>query len=99
PCELYTLSLHDALPIFAHPIAGHGAGLVGRCDPQVVDADAEPPEVAEAGDIAQRSRRGGHVEAGRALKQNWAAVQPDAHRPGLRSEEHTSELQSRENLV
>src|SRR5690606_40111083 len=54
--EIYSLSLHDALPILA---VGELAG--------------------QAGDV-QRALAAGHL-------------------PSLRSEEHTSELQSRENLV
>src|SRR5436309_12190316 len=60
--EIYTLSLHDALPIST---ARHGAG------PR---ADIAVPLDSPTG---RRSVR----------------------RPSLRSEEHTSELQSRENLV
>src|SRR5256885_10791673 len=64
--EIYTLSLHDALPIYEcdeparHPVRG------GR--------------VPDRGDRAQVSR-------------------PDAEGRALRSEEHTSELQSPCNLV
>src|SRR5207302_9427737 len=63
PSETYTLSLHDALPIFA-AIPG--------------DAGTDQKLV---GDIAVQHQRLGAVE----------------HE--ARSEEHTSELQSRENLV
>src|SRR3712207_8265700 len=71
--EIYTLSLHDALPIcvvevlrgeaadLAEPLNGHG-----------------PAPVVDAG-LAQRGERGVHDAA--------------------RSEEHTSELQSRQYLV
>src|SRR5690606_40070034 len=69
--ELYTLSLHDALPIFAltqalkhRRIAVIGAGIAG-------------------------------LTTALALAQRGAAVKPAIPR----SEEHTSELQSRENLV
>src|SRR5205809_5203918 len=61
PTEIYTLSLHDALPIFAH---GDGAGHI---------------------------RRRGEARARR---------EPDGEgRRRRRSEEHTSELQSRLHLV
>src|SRR3712207_8224933 len=69
--EIYTLSLHDALPISA----AHGRPL-------------HLPRLDGAGGSARRlgPRRGA----------------PPAHRPRhrhLRSEEHTSELQSRQYLV
>src|SRR5690606_39938184 len=87
----YTLSLHDALPIF---------------DGQ----DARSVDV----DLATRSRQGfAHLPenvdaAGPGLRQRLAhdgggdAGDLDVHLQrgdALRSEEHTSELQSRENLV
>src|SRR5688572_31979455 len=62
--EIYTLSLHDALPISA----GH----------RVRNADW---------DVAAARRR--RDQYGRDA----------SHRSGLRSEEHTSELQSQSNLV
>src|SRR5690606_39703682 len=83
-----TLSLHDALPIL-HP--GHArptaSGAEGN-DPGQPAVDHErPPGVAGAGVLAAfRVARAEH--AGR----HEAEI-------GLRSEEHTSELQSRENLV
>src|SRR5436309_8300700 len=61
PTEIYTLSLHDALPISGGR-ARHGPGAQGPRDPAL-----------------QGPRRDERVAA--------------------RSEEHTSELQSRENLV
>src|SRR3712207_8540101 len=67
--EIYTLSLHDALPISA----------------------PRSPHAAHSGPIRTR----------RALRQTSA--RQDAHRcrraSGPRSEEHTSELQSRQYLV
>src|SRR3712207_8640469 len=70
--EIYTLSLHDALPIFRLPVDGHHVPL---------DLGLLP------GGLVQGSR---------------LPVQPVLHRPDLlllRSEEHTSELQSRQYLV
>src|SRR5690606_40800988 len=74
--EIYTLSLHDALPIFTilTPDEGRkvapGALSCGK-DARRVDAEVVDDRIIE------RSKRGYVV----------------------RSEEHTSELQSRENLV
>src|SRR3712207_7119766 len=67
--EIYTLSLHDALPIWDH----------GR-------TDGGPEE------RAGRRRRGAGGPPG-------GAARPAARDPDGRSEEHTSELQSRQYLV
>src|SRR3712207_7556946 len=66
--EIYTLSLHDALPIF-HVVAGRHRRVSGDHEHVVV------------GEVVGR----------------LAAVVEETHRP--RSEEHTSELQSRQYLV
>src|SRR3712207_8732109 len=82
--EIYTLSLHDALPIFV--AGGDGrADLVARHERDVVDGE----------DV----RRVGHRH-----EQAVLADARDGHRlvalgGGGRSEEHTSELQSRQYLV
>src|SRR3712207_8478995 len=72
--EIYTLSLHDALPI----CPGAGAG-------------------------APADRRGPRPVAGRARRRLGAAggerLCCDRRRQPTRSEEHTSELQSRQYLV
>src|SRR3712207_8213801 len=68
--EIYTLSLHDALPIF---VLGGEAG------------DRDLLEVVGAGEVAERVV-GGDDLAPLAVAQ-------------ARSEEHTSELQSRQYLV
>src|SRR3712207_8690168 len=70
--EIYTLSLHDALPIYGEPDHGEHA----RSDEH---PDDELPDGASPGDAGDK---GAHVRA-----------------PGDRSEEHTSELQSRQYLV
>src|SRR3712207_7795582 len=69
--EIYTLSLHDALPI-SGPLPGLAPAQVRR---------ARQPRRAHAPRCAQRR------------------VDLAEHQPGLRSEEHTSELQSRQYLV
>src|SRR5207302_10314092 len=88
--ETCTLSLHDALPIFGDGVrvAVDGEldpGVAGRAD--VVGGQIEP------------LRRGVDLERGagaRAGPEQLAEVDLDRR---ARSEEHTSELQSRENLV
>src|SRR3712207_7441254 len=71
--EIYTLSLHDALPIYGRPCSLRRAvlqGLVGRAAPRQSRSQAGSP-------------REQHVPV----------------RGERRSEEHTSELQSRQYLV
>src|SRR5699024_12649561 len=78
PPQIYTLSLHDALPIFNQELERFSPALAGR--PQIVvgnKCDLATPEQIEA------FRR--YIE-GRGLT-------------FVRSEEHTSELQSRFDLV
>src|SRR3712207_7186690 len=72
--EIYTLSLHDALPISGPDRARLPRRVRGR---------------APAGaDLPRRRRPGARHRAGRCRR-----------RPRARSEEHTSELQSRQYLV
>src|SRR5690606_39392641 len=80
----YTLSLHDALPIYradalAHP-APHAASLAA---------------VRRRREHGRRAPARAHREGARGGR----AVREAHRRPRSRSEEHTSELQSRENLV
>src|SRR5690606_40031203 len=87
--QIYTLSLHDALPILADMTIGIGLEEIADFDPGV--AAVIPPEAAELEGLA--------IER---LNLVDAHADPDAARSDLawrRSEEHTSELQSRENLV
>src|SRR5207302_10929580 len=77
--EIYTLSLHDALPIY------------GSCPSGTLKRRHGPPAIAS-------------VQLCGTLIVNFAwlfvhATGPLDEQPGERSEEHTSELQSRENLV
>src|SRR3712207_8539824 len=74
--EIYTLSLHDALPIFDHPI-----------DP--------PAGAARAAGVAADAGAG----AGRVAARVAAGVSAEPPDQPHRSEEHTSELQSRQYLV
>src|SRR5690606_41793554 len=94
PTELYTLSLHDALPILEQaqrqpePQAG---GLFGR-----LFGGSQPQQPRP---MAQRPAPQAYGQAPQGYGQ---APQGQGHAPQQgsgRSEEHTSELQSRENLV
>src|SRR3712207_7211923 len=86
--EIYTLSLHDALPICRAGQRTGGAGAAGGADRAVPGRG--PALAGRAG----RVRRGGAAAAppGRGRRAAGAGLRP-------RSEEHTSELQSRQYLV
>src|SRR5690348_18184548 len=89
PAELYTLSLHDALPISVR--AAQDIGTFGVGDGGQAAAEAEPPGQVHPGlrpgeDPGDRAQVG-QVHGGRS------AIRPP------RSEEHTSELQSPVHLV
>src|SRR5438874_8291981 len=78
PTEIYTLSLHDALPILWNPepfTAGTDAGRIFRIEERAACNRAQ-----EQADAVNRLRE----------------IDP---RRRVRSEEHTSELQSRRDLV
>src|SRR3712207_8487423 len=79
--EIYTLSLHDALPISDAAPARRGA--------------PHRPGAADRRHPRDRRRAGVGGEPSRA----GTARQPRPVRQGGRSEEHTSELQSRQYLV
>src|SRR3712207_8544689 len=68
--EIYTLSLHDALPIYTMRLAYY--------DESVIEKMAEVAELGEGSEVADVGTGTGFV---------------------ARSEEHTSELQSRQYLV
>src|SRR5207302_3958311 len=82
--EVYSLSLHDALPISPELDGGAGRGVAGDRLPAGEDAAGGGDRRDLLGDVL-------HHAGVRAVEQlvvdEW------------RSEEHTSELQSRENLV
>src|SRR5690606_39569845 len=95
PTEIYTLSLHDALPISCYFFA--------RELQKQVDVPMGLVEAAWGGSRIQAWTSGpalralGGYEAELDVLARYAAAPVEA--VGARSEEHTSELQSRENLV
>src|SRR3712207_8846192 len=80
--EIYTLSLHDALPISAD-------GLTARATSRSVSG-------TRSGSRWWRTPRLS-ADPGGAVGRYWRAGPPDQQQH--RSEEHTSELQSRQYLV
>src|SRR5690606_40220665 len=90
--DIYILSLHDALPIsLLPPVQFRAAGGRHRGRDRAVAVDE--PQLPARGDRALPTSEHGARRAGAG-----AAHGADVRR-ALRSEEHTSELQSRENLV
>src|SRR5207247_10956498 len=86
-----SLSLHDALPIFGHELVQHVERLHG---------DGEPDTGLEVG--GQEPRVAGLAANDAVVAAEEEATASFAARPatrGSRSEEHTSELQSRVDLV
>src|SRR3712207_7193556 len=79
--EIYTLSLHDALPIYA-TVAMQWSYPDGR-DAQLWCS--APVKVPYRGLVVGT--------------EGWIRAEGRFHRPSARSEEHTSELQSRQYLV
>src|SRR5690606_42011992 len=98
-CEFYTLSLHDALPIFGcafseDEVAGQQAG-----DGLVFGVLRKQYRVLQED---RHTDRGDQRDESVAATQGAVGHPFDAVTVGAgddRSEEHTSELQSRENLV
>src|SRR5205807_10635951 len=84
--EIYTLSLHDALPIYGAVLQDH-AHLVGLLVRR------------GGGHVAGRHGLGADERAARAGRAGTVGDQLDESGGAARSEEHTSELQSPCNLV
>src|SRR5690606_41640469 len=82
--ETYTLSLHDALPIFWSPTTLHG-----RSGPS---STSDCPAPLKMGNCASR------ISSRKPCTSISVTSSPKSP-ASMRSEEHTSELQSRENLV
>src|SRR5690606_41942574 len=94
---IYSLSLHDALPIYGAHRGLQGGGVDAVLE---VDVDAVESVFVHQGQdgVGEGVRAGGVVDGDVAL----LAADGDDHLAALgldRSEEHTSELQSRENIV
>src|SRR5207302_10506834 len=89
----YTLSLHDALPILAIKLCvtlRHGSTRPSRRNKR--DGNAAILSTPGCVKRSDRQRRG-------VGKLHGALTKPRPYGTLARSEEHTSELQSRENLV
>src|SRR5207302_11363644 len=93
--HIYTLSLHDALPISQLPQRASFSAAIATLDQVAANVSAADRDHSSRGHISrglgQASPCSPHVFCARS----FGAGQGRAGR----SEEHTSELQSRENLV
>src|SRR5690606_40792122 len=99
PAATYPLSLHDALPIFPWGVLD-GHNVVGGFLHPIEDLldPLKPLLFAELARLHQpASAEGPHT--GHKAVYGGPKDQPLGHLLQPRSEEHTSELQSRENLV
>src|SRR5699024_12846375 len=83
--ELYTLSLHDALPIYGSSMAGAVTTSDRDATPELINADGPVIGETSTGDIVP-------IPAHAMRNSTMIFGEP-------RSEEHTSELQSRFDLV
>src|SRR3712207_7189833 len=81
--EIYTLSLHDALPISSRPAAPAATAAPAEAQPAAVPVRTAPPSKPAADDGLPP----------------WMDDLPPEDAAPARSEEHTSELQSRQYLV
>src|SRR5690606_40594338 len=95
----YTLSLHDALPISDVDV-GRNIGAQLQTDQAEADKNIAQAKAAERrfAALASEQEMRAMVEEMRARVVEAEAEVPKALAQALRSEEHTSELQSRENL-
>src|SRR5690606_41301476 len=90
--QLYSLSLHDALPIWPRRRAHRRSERPRAARAGAPRGDTRRP-AADRGGARMPCRAGGGAHDPRDRRELPAAA------AGGRSEEHTSELQSRENLV
>src|SRR5690606_42008985 len=86
--EIYPLSLHDALPIFAEH-------ALHRAHRRAHDLDVGGANVR----LGTQALRSFDIGMRAAAARPWLEAQLLDVAAAARSEEHTSELQSRENLV
>src|SRR5690606_40276340 len=95
--QLYTLSLHDALPICIRnaPLAHHCSDFLTAAVAEIGD-ELDELHAESSSRERWRSLAG---EQGRRQPRDDVSCLLGAVASTTRSEEHTSELQSRENLV
>src|SRR5690606_41495296 len=92
PTYIYPLSLHDALPISSRPSATSRPSPSPRAKTRGPVSSSPPPSATPPGSQTAPPPAAGTATGTRSSPTDTTATTP-------RSEEHTSELQSRENLV
>src|SRR5258708_24493864 len=94
--EIYTLSLHDALPIYGMPVCSTNKMPLRAASSLTASLRAPPlAEGTKAGIRGCSCRHSSLLTGRRAMR----AASITALRGPVRSEEHTSELQSPDHLV
>src|SRR5204863_7215359 len=88
--DIHTLSLHDALPIW-------GSGYTAA--PAVTFSAPPAAGITATGTSTIALTGGDRVLLAGTREGVWRAINPAANVRAMRSEEHTSELQSRRDLV
>src|SRR5439155_22263455 len=97
--SIYTLSLHDALPIYPYTLEKHE----GTEKLWIVWSESGVPELEAVKGVVNPKQKGtisdtGQAEAVRAFLEKYSKINPEIETGTHRSEEHTSELQSRGHL-
>src|SRR5690606_41664001 len=97
--SLHSLALHDALPILRRRLAAERPDAAARAA-QLLPLERLPPPGIVGAYHALGAELAPQPLVHRLLQAGWRLALPAAMRdaPLVRSEEHTSELQSRENL-
>src|SRR5207302_5907127 len=96
PPHIHTPSLHDALPIFSFRMSNNTIGGTSPADRNVISGNNRQGLYNRGGTNFIEGNFIGTNAAGTAALANDQGMELD---DSVRSEEHTSELQSRENLV
>src|SRR5256886_4502265 len=97
PTEIYTLSLHDALPIYLRQVSYALFCTTDEHLPLFYDVyEGNRNDAKQFPQVLEKFQRWLKERAG----STWTATKPTLiFDKGNRSEEHTSELQSQSNLV
>src|SRR5690606_39771503 len=99
PSQIYTLSLHDALPISVVATLNHMLGTAWQIESGQASHDHLSIRIEPRLSYGQHYFNGSDPFDPTPLIRVAAFYLGPSIRFPLRSEEHTSELQSRENLV
>src|SRR5206468_11548666 len=97
--QIYTLSLHDALPIYAFPKGHPGDITIGlRADTGQVTLSVRDTGIGLPTDLDFRHTESLGLQLVTMLTEQLGGTITLSRNCGTRSEEHTSELQSRSDI-